>query len=313
MINPVSEKKMMGEDVEMNNQYVAKSWTIQMNERIGLYVSLIKSYQTGLLLLTGLTGYVSANCPAMAWQTLLALAFSLFLAISGSTVLNMVYDRDIDAKMNRTAGRPLPSGKIGVFEALILGLVLSIAGVAWSFFLSPLYGLVVFAGLFIDVVVYTMWLKRRTAWAIVWGGVCGGMPILAGRVLAVGEIDPIGILFALAILLWIPTHILTFNIRNQSDYNRAGIPTFSQKYGPDKTRKIIAASSILAAVAIGLGAGALGLSWGSLRLIAVMAVGIIGLSIYCACRPSEKLNFSLFKCASLYMMGSMMIITFGVL
>ena len=284
-----------------------------MKKRMKNYLALIKSMQTGLLLLTGIAGYVSANCPVMSWQSLLSLAGSLFLAIAGSTVLNMVWDRDIDAKMTRTSRRPLVTGETTPGEALTLGLLLSALGLWWSFSIAPLYGAVVFAGLFIDVVIYTMWLKRRTAWSIVWGGVCGGMPILAGRVLAIGEIDPIGILFALSILLWIPTHILTFNIRSQQDYNRANIPTFSQKYGPQNTRIIIAISSICAAVAIGLGASAIGLSWGYLRLISVMAIGIIGLSVFSALKPSDKINFSLFKCASLYMMGVMAIITFGVL
>ena len=284
-----------------------------MKKRMKNYLALIKSMQTGLLLLTGIAGYVSANCPVMSWQSLLSLAGSLFLAIAGSTVLNMVWDRDIDAKMTRTSRRPLVTGETTPGEALTLGLLLSALGLWWSFSIAPLYGAVVFAGLFIDVVIYTMWLKRRTAWSIVWGGVCGGMPILAGRVLAIGEIDPTGILFALSILLWIPTHILTFNIRSQKDYNRANIPTFSQKYGPQNTRIIIAISSICAAVAIGLGASAIGLSWGYLRLISVMAIGIIGLSVFSALKPSDKINFSLFKCASLYMMGVMAIITFGVL
>lgn len=284
-----------------------------MKTKMKHYLTLIKSMQTGLLLVTGVAGYVSANCPIMSFQSLLSLAGSLFLAIAGSTILNMWWDRDIDSKMGRTSHRPLVTGEVNPTEALIVGLLTSAIGIGWAFYVAPLYGAVVAAGLFIDVVVYSMWLKRRTAWSIVWGGICGGMPILAGRVLAVGEIDAIGVLFALSILLWIPTHILTFNIKNQADYNRAKIPTFSDKYGADKTRIIIAVSSICAALAIGIGASAIGLSWGYLRLISVMAIGIIGLSLYSAYKPSEKINFRLFKCASLYMVGSMAIMTFGVL
>ena len=82
-----------------------------------------------------------------------------------------------------------------------------------------------FAGLFFDVVIYTLWLKRRTPWSIVWGGISGGMPILAGRVLAVGRIEWIGVVLALAVLFWIPTHILTFSMRYREDYANAGIPT----------------------------------------------------------------------------------------
>lgn len=298
---------------EMNARHVYKSNIIRIRTKGRLYLSLIKSLQTGLLLITGITGYVSAHCPVMSWRTLLGLIGSLFLAISGSTVLNMVYDRDIDARMKRTAHRPLPSGQINVGEALILGLLLSAGGVFWSYLLSPLYGRVVFAGLFIDVVIYTIWLKRRTAWSIVWGGICGGMPILAGRTLATGHIDPVGILFTAAIVLWIPTHILTFNIRYFHDYRRASIPTFPARYGYRKTRLIIAASSVVAAIAIGLGASAIGLSWGYLRLLAVFAIGIVSLAILSIFRPSERINFGLFKYASLYMLGSMAMMAFGTL
>ncbi len=73
------------------------------------YWQLIKSHQTGLLLLTGIAGYISARCPVLNWDVLLGLTLSLFLAISGSTILNMIYDRDIDEKMGRTCQRPLPS------------------------------------------------------------------------------------------------------------------------------------------------------------------------------------------------------------
>ena len=284
-----------------------------IKRKLKLYLPLIKSMQTGLLLVTGVAGYISARCPVMTWDTFIGLLGSLFLAVSGSTILNMVYDRDIDAKMNRTAHRPLPSGKMSVKEALFVGLLVSFLGVGWAYMLSPVYGLVVFAGLFIDVVVYTIWLKRRTAWSIVWGGISGGMPILAGRVLGTGQIDALGVLFTLSILLWIPTHILTFSMRYYEDYKRAGVPTFPSQYGYRITRIIIAFSSVGAAIAIGLGAFALGLSWGYLRLLSVLAVGIIGLGLISIYKPSEKVNFGLFKYASLYMLGSMVMMAIGTL
>ncbi len=276
-----------------------------------LYWPLIKSLQTGLLLVTGVTGYVSSRCPVMNIGSFLGLLSSLFLAVSGSTILNMVYDRDIDARMGRTAHRPLPSGKLDSREVLLVGLAISLAGVGWALALDYLYGLVIFGGLFIDVVIYTVWLKRKTAWSIVWGGISGGMPILAGRVLGVGQIDAIGIIFLAAILLWIPTHILTFSIRYKADYARAGVPTFPSTYGEKKTQVIIALSSLAAAFAIGLGAFALGLSWGYLRLLAVLAVGVVGLALMSVFRPSEQVNFGLFKYASLYMLGSMLMLIFG--
>ncbi len=166
----------------------------EMIAKFRLYWSLTKSLQTGLLLATGLAGYMTARCPVMHWYDFLGLAVSLFLAIAGSTIINMWYDRDIDAVMNRTHHRPMADGRVAPAEALRLGLVFSVLGVGMAIAMSPLYGLIVFAGLFFDVVIYTLWLKRRTCWSIIWGGIAGGMPILAGRAFGTGSIDGIGIL-----------------------------------------------------------------------------------------------------------------------
>ena len=151
----------------------------------------------------------------------------------------MVYDRDIDAIMKRTCQRPLPAGLVTVKEALLLGFVLSTLGVGWAWALSPLYGLVVFAGFFCDVLIYTVWLKRRTPWSIVWGGIAGGMPVLAGRALGMGQLDLIGLLLSLAVLLWIPTHIMTFSIKHADDYRRARVPVFPNVYGERFTRLLL--------------------------------------------------------------------------
>lgn len=280
------------------------TWTA----KLGTYWTLIKSLQTGLLLITGLAGYMSARCPIIHWTTLFAVAGSLFLAISGSTVLNMVYDRDVDSKMLRTCQRPLPSGKVSVREALLIGLALSALGLGWAWMLSPLYGLIVFAGLFFDVVVYTMWLKRRTPYSIIFGGLSGGMPALAGRAFAIGQMDAIGVLMALAVLFWIPTHIMTFSTRHKEDYASAGVPTFASAYGVATTRMIIALSSLAAGVVMVATAGLIGMAWGYLRLLAVLGVGLLGLAFVSLARPSERVNLGLFKYASVYMLGSMLLV-----
>jgi protoheme IX farnesyltransferase len=251
---------------------------------------------------------MTARCPATHLGTLLGLTGSLLLAISGSTVLNMWYDRDIDALMKRTANRPIPSGKITPRTALITGLVLAALGVGWAFTLSPLFAAIIFAGVFFDVLVYTIWLKRRTAWSIVWGGISGGMPILAGRALGIGAIDWVGLLLMLAVLFWIPTHIMTFNMRYFEDYQRAGIPTFPSIYGFRVTQKIIAASSLAAALAIGLAAIGIGVTWGYLRVLVVLSCGLLAFAIFSLKYPSERANFGLFKYASLYMLSAMLIL-----
>lgn len=286
--------------------------TTKIRAKFKLYWPLIKSLQTGLLIITGVAGFMSTRCPISNWQMVLAVTGSLFLAISGSTVLNMWYDRDIDAKMERTKKRPLPSGKMSPREALILGLVLSLLGVGWAVALDPLYGLVVFAGLFFDVVIYTFWLKRRTPWGIVWGGISGGMPVLAGRALGTGQIEWVGIMLALAVLFWIPTHILTFSMRYHEDYQRAGVPTFPSAYGDHATQIIIAISSVIAAVMMGIAAYGIGMTVGYLRLMAVLSTGLLFLAVASATKPSERTNFGLFKYASLYMLSAMMLLMFVV-
>ncbi len=276
--------------------------------KLRLYLPLVKTLQTGLLLATGLAGYLSAHSGS-APLVLLGMAGSLFLSISGSTVLNMWYDRDIDAVMNRTHHRPLADGRVSPGEALRLGLILSVLGVGWAVAMNPLYGLVISAGLFFDVIVYTIWLKRRTCWSIVWGGISGGMPVLAGRVLANGQIDLVGILLTMAVLFWIPTHILTFSMRFFDDYRAARIPTFPSTYGFEATRAIIALSAIVAAASMGVAGVMIGVQAGFLRLMAVLSVGLLLLSLATVFRPSERVNYSLFKYASLYMLASMILLS----
>ena len=281
-----------------------------LKAKLRLYSPLIKTLQTTLLVVTGLAGYMTACCPITNWTTMLGLSSSLFLSISGSTILNMWYDRDIDAKMGRTSKRPLALGLVEAKEVLIVGLVVSALGVGIAAAMMPLYGVVIFAGLFFDVVVYTIWLKRKTAWAIVWGGISGAMPILAGRVLGVGRIDWIGVVLALAVLFWIPTHTLTFSIRFRKDYADAGVPTFPAMYGEKITQLMIAASSVLAALTIAVAAYGVGTEWGFLRLMAVLSGGLLSLAIATVVRPSERVNFGLFKYASLYMLGAMILLMF---
>jgi protoheme IX farnesyltransferase len=272
------------------------------------YWPLVKSLQTFLLLTTGVAGYLSLKTNQTTVGQILAMAGSLFLAISGSTVLNMWYDRDIDAIMQRTCNRPLASQSIKPNQALWLGLVLSAIGIAWAMVLSPVYGAVVFAGLFIDVVIYTIWLKRLTAWSIILGGISGGLPVLAGRTLAIGRIDWIGILLMFAVLFWIPSHILTFNMRYYDDYLAAHIPTITSTYGFQATRIMIAVSSILAALAMGMAAFLVGTSAGALSLLIVIGTGLLILALTSIARPSDKLNFRLFKFASIYMLCAMLLL-----
>jgi protoheme IX farnesyltransferase len=284
-----------------------RSRLLELGAIARLYGPLIKSLQTGLLLVTGMAGYLSVHTPFRPGQ-FLGLCAALFLSISGSTILNMWYDRDIDRIMRRTHNRPLAAGTVSAAAALRLGLGLVLLGVGGALALQPLFGLIVFAGVFFDVVVYTLWLKRRTCWSIVWGGISGGMPILAGRALASGGVDIVGILLCMTVLFWIPTHILTFSLRYHADYRAAGVPTFPSAYGFDLTRAVIALAAIIAASSIGVAGVMVGVQAGSLRLMAVLSAGLLVLSSATVFRPSERVNSGLFKYASLYMLSSMLLL-----
>ncbi len=285
------------------------SLLLGLKAKFRLFWSLTKSLQTGLLLATGLAGYMTARCPVMHWYDFLGVGVSLFMAIAGSTVLNMWYDRDIDLVMNRTHHRPLADGRVPPAEALRLGLALSVLGVGLAVLMAPLYGLIVFAGLFFDVVVYTLWLKRRTSWSILWGGISGAMPILAGRSFGLGHLDAIGILLALAVVFWIPTHILTFSMRYFDDYRSANIPTFPAAYGLAATRLTIAISSILAALSISVAGILIGIEWGFIGFLAVLSAGLIMLALASVFRPSDRINFGLYRYASIYMLSAMILLS----
>jgi len=279
----------------------------KIRSKLSLYIPLIKSLQTSLLLLTGVAGYLSAHT-TVNWLHFWQMLPSLFFAIAGSTILNMWWDQDIDTKMKRTHKRPTSAGQVTREEVLKLGIIVSVIGIGWALMVNWFYGVVVFAGLFFDVGVYSMWLKRRTCWSIIWGGISGAMPILAGRVLAVGQIDAIGILLACAVLFWIPTHTLTFSLKFADDYNSAGVPTFPSTYGEAATRFAIAFSSVVAALTMGWASVWIGVTAGVLRVIIVLSAGLFFLAVTTVFRPSDRVNFSLFKYASMYMLFAMLLI-----
>lgn len=272
------------------------------------YFNLIKSLQTALLTITGIAGFFSARSPLPGGLVLVEMILSLVFAISGSTVLNMWYDHDIDKVMDRTHHRPLAQGRIPKKNALFFGTILSVLGVGMGIFMSPLFGLLLFAGIFFDFAIYTLWLKRRTCWCIVWGGLAGGMPILAGRALALGYIDGIGILLSLSVLFWIPTHMLTFSMRYAEDYRMAKIPTFPSTYGNAVTRRMIAISSILAGGLISLAAVMIGVRQGLMHTLNVLSIVLTIWSFLVMIKPSKIVNFGLFKYASVYMLAAMLLL-----
>ena len=147
------------------------------------------------------------------------------LAAGGANTLNCYFDRDIDEVMHRTQNRPLVTGAVSPLEALVFGLVLSVASVA-------LLGLVVnwlaaglaFGAIAFYVLVYTLLLKRRTSQNIVWGGAAGCMQVLIGWAAVTGSLDWAPFVLFLVIFLWTPPHYWPLSMRFEDDYAAAGVP-----------------------------------------------------------------------------------------
>jgi len=272
------------------------------------YWPLIKSRQTFLLALTGVAGYLSGKPFPLDWPRGAIMLGSFLLTIGGCTSLNMVADRDIDFKMERTRGRPLPSGEVHPGAAAGLGLALIGLGLLGAWVLSRLFLTLALAGIVLDLGVYTLWLKRRSAWSILWGGLAGGIPILAGRSLAAGGIDTTGLLLGLAIVCWIPSHNLTLEMLHAEDFREAGVPAFPNVYGSKATRTVVVLSSL---ITLGLMAAAF------LRLepsrfveasLAVSGVGLAGLVIHPRGWASPQAILVLYKYSSIFMLAAMLLL-----
>ncbi len=275
------------------------------------YLPLIKGRQTTLLALTGIAGYLCQPMAAFSWLRFTGLVGSLLATISGCTVLNMLIDRDIDAKMERTSHRPLAGGQVSGLAAGWLGGGLLASGLVCAAWLSLPYFAIILAGACLNVLVYTVWLKRRSAWSIVWGGVAGGMPILAGRVLSVGRVDLLGLLLALVIVGWIPSHNLTLGMIYSADYRRAGIPTVLGTYGAAAAHFLVACSSLLVSLIMNLVFIQLRLPVPILGLFIALSAGLVSLATLCWVHPSHMRLTVVYKYSSIYLLASTLLLLFN--
>ena len=275
------------------------------------YWPLIKSRQTFMLTLTGVTGYLCQPALQSDWLRFISLFGSLLITISGCTVLNMFFDRDIDRKMVRTSNRPLAAERVKSDIARAIGVVLIASGLIWAVTLSWLYFFVVLTGAVMNVLVYTLWLKRRFAWSILWGGIAGGMPILAGRVAATGKIDLLGLILAVVIICWIPSHNLTLGILYADDYLQAGIPIFTNVYGLAVTHTTIFISSLLTTLFIMIASAMLAASALVMATLALLSIGLMGMVIYGWIKSSRRSFVIQYKCSSIYLLTSMILLAFN--
>uniref|UniRef100_A0A7C3RLT9 Protoheme IX farnesyltransferase n=1 Tax=Archaeoglobus fulgidus TaxID=2234 RepID=A0A7C3RLT9_ARCFL len=216
--------------------------------RLRALFEVTKPKQTFLLMITFLVSYIVARGD-VDFRFFIA-ALSMWLAISGTTAINMWLDRDIDAIMPRTRKRPVPAGILKPEECAVFGAGIFAAGQILGFLVSFEFAAVIFLGLFFDIVVYTVLLKRRSPYSIVLGGFAGAMPALAGWVAVQGFTLP-GFIIAAIVLLWIPSHIWYISMHYEDDYRLAGIPMYPLVVGMERASWMIvfatAAMLVLAA------------------------------------------------------------------
>ncbi|WP_173931056.1 heme o synthase [Chelativorans sp. Marseille-P2723] len=211
------------------------------------YVALLKPRVMSLVIFTAFVGIVLAPAnanPMLAFISLLAIAVGA--GASGS--LNMWYDADIDIKMSRTAGRPVPAGRITPGEALGFGLVLAGFSVATLGLMANWVAASLLAfTIFFYAVIYTMWLKRLTPQNIVIGGAAGSLPPVVGWAAVTGSVSLESLVLFLIIFLWTPPHFWALALFKTNDYAQAGVPMMPNVRGEAHTRKQIFAYSVLLA------------------------------------------------------------------
>ena len=241
------------------------------------YVQLLKPRVMSLVVFTALTGLVCAGQPI---HPLLGAVAVLCIAVGAgaSGALNMWYDADIDARMRRTRGRPVPAGRVQGADALGLGVTLSLLsvmfmGIALNWLAA---GLLAFT-IFFYAVVYTMWLKRWTAQNIVIGGLAGALPPVIGWAAATGSVPLNAWLLCAIIFMWTPPHFWALSLYTSEDYEKAGVPMMPVVAGAASTRRQIFIYSLLfvplclAPAATGLG-GAVYLGVAGLGGLAFLAL-----------------------------------------
>ena len=219
--------------------------TVQVRGDIGDYFALLKPRVMALVGFTGFAGLAIA--PGQIHPLLASVGiFCIALASGAAGALNMWYDRDIAAVMERTRDRPLPKGRVEPAEALTFGVILSVFAVMMMFLATNAVaaGLLGTAVLFY-VFVYTVWLKRRTSQNIVIGGAAGAFPPTIGWAAVTGDVGvEAAILFAL-IFFWTPPHFWALALYRSQDYSAAGVPMLPVVRGAQATKWYILGYTVI--------------------------------------------------------------------
>ena len=248
----------------------------------GDYVQLLKPRVMSLVVFTALVGLLVAPVPV---HPFIAFTSILFIALGGgaSGALNMWWDADIDAKMRRTRGRPVPAGSVAADEALALGVGLTVISVAMLALSANFVaaGLLAFT-IFFYVVIYTIWLKRTTPQNIVIGGAAGALPPVVGYAAATGSVTLDSLVLFAIIFMWTPPHFWALALVKSGDYARAGVPMMPNVKGAGRTRlEILVYTLLLVPLGVApwlIGAG--GALYGAAAVVAGLGFAAMALRVY---------------------------------
>lgn len=212
---------------------------------VGDFIQLMKPRVMALVVFTALAAMLAAPGPIHpVLGTIAIIAIAIGAGASGA--LNMWYDADIDARMARTAARPLPRGRVTADEALSFGGVLAVGSVlTLGVLVNWMAGALLALTIAFYIFVYTMWLKRRTPQNIVIGGAAGAFPPMIGWAAVTGDVSLQSILLFLIIFMWTPPHFWALALYRCRDYERVGVPMLPVVAGPQETRRQILIYSIL--------------------------------------------------------------------
>jgi protoheme IX farnesyltransferase len=272
--------------------------------RVKNYYELTKPKIWYLLVFTAfgsaLTASLLFNIPItpLTWMLLLGGVAAGSAAADTITGYN---DRDIDAIMDRTKDRPIPSGRISPRNALIFGLILTTIALIFSWLINLWVFLLMVFGLFDNIIVYSKWLKRRNQANIILGGFSGGVPALIGYVTVTTQNLEIGLVMAGLVFFWIPTHIWSLALHVRKDYQKAKIPMLPVVCEEKRAVRVIAGTTLIMVLFSIL--PFFFNQFGQIYLITASLFGAImmGLSLWLLIKPTEKASWTVFKFSSPYL------------
>jgi len=272
--------------------------------RVKNYYELTKPKIWYLLVFTALGSALTASLlfdiplSPLTWVLLLG---GIAAGSAAADTITGYNDRDIDAIMDRTKDRPIPSGRISPRNALIFGLILTVIALIFSALINLWAFLLMIFGLFDNIIIYSKWLKRRSQSNIILGGFSGGVPALIGYVTVTTQNIEIGLVMAGLVFLWIPTHIWSLALHVRKDYQKAKVPMLPVVSEEKRAVRIIAGTTLIMVLFSIL--PFFFNQFGHIYLVTATIFGAImlGLSLWLLLRPTEKASWTVFKFSSPYL------------